>query len=154
MKRLFYFIAGTLLLSVTLHCCKTVYPSAEVNYLTGDEQTVTVRSVGLGDDEEKAIINAEQKVFDVLFFRGLPESRQKLPLIGTDESGEKAKNRDYFDKFYDGKRHKTFIMSSIPVGNLTRVKGGNKTITLDVKVNLSALRRDLETFNVIRKFGY
>jgi len=44
-------------------------------------------------------------------------------------------------------------MSSIPVSGLTKVKGG-KSITVDVKINLNALRSDLETFGVIRKFGY
>ncbi len=152
MKRNFYFGIITLLISILLPCCKTTYPSAEVNFLSGDEQTVTVRSIGLGNDEEKAIINAEQKVFDVLFFRGLPGSTQKIPLIGSNEQEEKAKHKKYVDGFYDGKRHKTFVMSSIPVSRIVIVKGGQKMFTLVVKVNLSALRRDLETFNVIRKF--
>jgi len=142
------------LLLSTINCSKRTYPSTEVNYLSGNEGTVTVRVVGMGSNEEKAIINAEQKVFDVLFFRGLPESTQKLPLVGSDEYDEKAKYKNYFNEFYNGKRYKTFIMSSIPVSNLAKVNDGNKMITLDVKINLSALRRDLETFNVIRKFGY
>ena len=138
---------------MAFNACRTIYPSAEVNYISGTEQTVTVRSVGIGINEEKALINAEQKVFDVLFFRGLPQSNQKLPMVGSDESAEKTKHKDYFNKFYDGKRHKTFVMSSIPVSGLTKVKGG-KSITVDVKINLNALRSDLETFGVIRKFGY
>lgn len=153
MKRYIYLISIVLLISIALPCCKTIYPSAEVNYLSGDEQTLTVRSVGVGNDEEKAIINAEQKVFDVLFFRGLPESKQKIPLIGSNEQEEKSKHKNYFDGFYDGKRHKTFVMSSIPVSN-AKAKSRQKIVTLDVKVNLSSLRHDLETFGVIRKFGY
>ena len=145
-----------LLFSIVLpvNSCRTVYPSLGLNYLSGDEQTITVRSVGTGNNEGKAIINAEQKVFDVLFFRGLPESKQKLPLIGSNESEEKEKHKNYFDKFYDSKRHKTFVMSSIPVSNATKIKGRQKQIAVDVKVNLSALRYDLETFGVIRKFGF
>jgi len=138
----------------TICCNKKVYPSAEVNFLSENEQTVTVRTIGMGNDKENAIINAEQKVFDVLFFRGLPESKQKLPLIGSNENEEKAKNKAYFDNFYDGRRYKTFVMSSIPVSNTVKVNSRQKMITLDVKVNLSALRKDLETFNLIRKFGY
>jgi hypothetical protein len=154
MKRFYYYLQVIFLFSILLLCCKTIYNSAEVNFLSGDEQTVTVRAIGLGKDEEKAIINAEQKVFDVLFFRGLPNSKQKLPFISSNESEEKIKHKKYFDSFYDERRYKTFVMSSISVGNVVKVKGGQKTITLDVKVNLSALRHDLETFNVIRKFGY
>jgi hypothetical protein len=137
-----------------VNACRTIYPSAEVNYLSGNESTVTVRAVGIGYDMEKAVVNAEQKVFDVLFFRGLPESTQKLPLTGSNESEEKAKHKKYFDDFYDGRRHRTFVMSSVPVTNLTKYRDGQKMIAVDVKVNLSALRRDLETFGVIRKFGY
>ncbi len=136
-----------------VNSCRTIYPSAEVNYLSGDEQTLTVRSVGVDIDKEKAIINAEQKVFDVLFFRGLPESKQKIPLISSNEHEEISNHKNYFDSFYDGKRHKTFVMSSIPVSNV-KARGRQKIVTLDVKVNLSALRHDLETFGVIRKFGY
>jgi hypothetical protein len=142
-------------LALSLNACRTaIYPSAEANYLSGSKGVVTVRAVGLGYDREKAVINAEQKVFDVLFFRGLPESAQKLPLVGSNESEEKARHREYFDGFYDGRRHRTFVMSSIPVTDLKKYKDAQKTITVDVKVNLSALRRDLETFGVIRKFGY
>ena len=140
--------------SLFFNACRTFYPSAEVNYLSGDENTITVRVIGVGSNEEKTILNAEQKVFDVLFFRGLPQSAQKLPLIGSNEIEEKTKHKKYFDEFYGKQRHRSFIMSSIPVSGLAKYKDGQKMISLDVKVNLSALRCDLETFGVIRKFGY
>jgi hypothetical protein len=148
-------IALSVLIALPLfNSCKTAYPSAEVHYLTGDDQTLTARSIGLGKDEETAIVNAEQKVFDVLLFRGLPDSKQKLPMIGTDESAARSKNPSYFDNFYNNRRHKTFVISSIPVTNAIRMKGGLKQITLDVKINLAALRKDLETAGAIRRFGY
>lgn len=151
MKRLFY-LGVMALMTCIISCSRTIYPSAEVNYLSGTEQTISVRVVGVGTNEEQAIINAEQKVFDVLFFRGLPESQQKMPMVGSDESAEKSKNKKYFNQFYNGQRHKTFVMSSIPVSGLTKAKEG-KSITVDVKINLSSLRSDLEKFGVIRKFG-
>ena len=141
-------------ISLFFNACRTIYPSAEVNYLSGDENTVMVRAVGIGVNKEKAILDAEQKVFEVLFFRGLPQSTQKRPLIGSNETEEKAKHKKYFDEFYDKQRYRSFIMSSIPVSDLAKYKEGQKMISVDVKVNLSALRRDLESFNVIRKFGY
>jgi hypothetical protein len=148
---LFLLFAASLAFS---SCSRKIYPSAEVNYLSGNEGTVSVRATGIGTNREKAILNGEQKVFDVLFFRGLPESTQKLPLIGSNETEEKARHKKYFDEFYDGQRHRSFIMSSIPVSDLAKYKNGQKMISVDVKVNLNALRRDLETFGIIRKFGY
>ncbi|MCB0512712.1 MAG: hypothetical protein KDC72_09195, partial [Bacteroidetes bacterium] len=81
------------------------------------------------------------------------ESNQKIPLIGSNEKEEKEKHKDYFNKFYANKRYKTFVMSSVPASSLTKVKS-EKMLSVDVKVNLSALRSDLETFGIIRKFGY
>jgi len=89
-----------------------------------------------------------------LLFRGLPESEQKSALIGTNEAEEIEKNKQYFEKFYTQKRYKTFIMSSVPVSTLTKQDGGAKSMASDIKVNLVALRNDLEQNNVIRKFGF
>ncbi len=150
MKRIY--LLGLLLLSATLLSGKKFVPSAEVNYLSGDAQTVTVRSVGFGKNVDKATLDAEQKVFEVLFFRGLPESVQKMPLAGSNESEVKSKHKQYFDDFFNKQRHATFVMSAIPVSE-AKVKGG-RTVTLDVRVNVSALRNDLEASNVIRKFGF
>jgi hypothetical protein len=113
-----------------------------------------MRAIGFGTNQEDAIIDAEINSFNVLLFRGLPESEQKIALIGTNEFNEKEKHKDYFNKFYTDKRYKTFIMSSIPTSSLTRHKGGKKSIAVDVKINLLSLRRDLEENNIIRKFGY
>jgi hypothetical protein len=35
-----------------------------------------------------------------------------------------------------------------------RYKGGKKNISVDVKINLVSLRKDLEENNIIRKFGF
>ncbi|MDR1120920.1 MAG: hypothetical protein LBM08_08375 [Dysgonamonadaceae bacterium] len=153
-QRITFQLVLLFVLPACFNACRTVYPSAEVNYLSGTENILTVRAVGIGHNREEAILNAEQKVFDVLFFRGLPESAQKLPLTGSNEIEEKNRHKKYFDDFYDGQRHKTFIMSSIPVSDPAKYRKGQKVISVDVKVNLTALRRDLETFGVIRKFGY
>jgi hypothetical protein len=135
-------------------CSKQVYPSGEVNFLSGDEQTVNVSAVGYGKTEGYAIADAEQNAFDVLLFRGLPESKQKMPLIRSDEATERSKKTDYFNQFYGNARYKTFVMSSVPISNAVKIKGGLKRIEMEVRINLSALRRDLETFGIIRKFGY
>lgn len=143
-----------ILLSLIFSCSRYLQPTAEVNYISSNDGTVTVRAVGIGLTTESAIENAEVNVFNVLFFRGLPESEQKTALIGTNETEEMASHKEYFNTFYKGKRYKTFIMSSIPTTNLVRHKGGEKSISVDVKVNLVALKNDLEQNNIIRKFGF
>ncbi|SNR71683.1 hypothetical protein [Flavobacterium sp. ov086] len=132
---------------------KTV-PASPVNYLSGNAGTITMRAIGTGGNQQDAISEAEKSAINVLLFRGLPESEQKTALIGSNESEEIEKHKEYFDKFYTQKRYKSFIMSSIPVGKFARQNGGKKSLPLDVKVNLAALRADLEQNNIIRKFGF
>ncbi len=143
-----------ILLLLSFGCSRKTLPTAEVNFLSGNDGTITMRAIGIDSNQEDAIIDAEINAFNVIFFRGLPESEQKMALIGTNETEEKEKHKDYFDKFYKEKRYKTFVMSSIPTSDLIKYKGGKKSISVDVKINLVALRKDLEQFNIIRKFGY
>ena len=143
-----------LLLSITYSCSKKILPTSEVNYLSGNDGTITMRAIGNGTNQQKAISEAEKNAINVLFFRGLPESEQKIALIGTNESEEIKKHEQYFEKFYMQKRYKTFIMSSIPASDFAKQNGGTKSLSVDVKVNLVALRKDLEENNIIRKFGF
>lgn len=142
------------LLSVTYSCSKKTFPTSEVNYLSGNDGTITMRAIGNGTNQQEAINEAEKNAINVLFFRGLPESEQKIALIGTNESEEIENHKQYFEKFYVQKRYKTFIMSSIPVSEFAKQNGDIKSLTLDIKVNLVALRKDLEQNNIIRKFGF
>ncbi len=141
-------------LSITTSCSKKTLPSSEVNYISENNGTITIRATGNGKNKREAISEAEKNAINVLFFRGLPESRHKIALIGTNESQEIEKHAQYFENFYTQNRYKTFIMSSIPVSDFAKKNEGAKSLTLDVKVNLVALRRDLEQNNIIRKFGF
>jgi hypothetical protein len=143
-----------MLLSVTYSCSNKTLPTSAVNYVSGNNGTITMRTIGNGTNQQEAISEAEKNAINVLFFRGLPESEQKVALIGTNESEEMEKHKLYFEKFYTQKRYKTFIMSSVPVSDFARQNGGEKSLALDVKVNLIALRTDLEQNNIIRKFGF
>lgn len=143
-----------LVMVLTTNCGRKTFATSEVNYVSGNEGTIVMRSIGVGANQQEAITIAEKRAINVILFRGLPESTQKTALIGTNESQEISKQKDYFDRFYNQLRYKTFIMSSIPVSDLQRQNGGGKSLAVDVKVNLVALRKDLEQSNVIRKFGF
>ena len=136
-------------------CSHKIIPSsAKVNYLSSSDGTLTMNSIGVGKNNEAAILNAEKNAFDVLFFRGLPNSEQKVALIGYNEIEIKNNNKPFFEKLYNKGRYKTFLMLSNPISNLSKVNGINKSVTIVIKINVSALRKDLEQYNLIRKFGY
>lgn len=144
----------SLMVLFTTNSCSTSksLPSAEVNYISGIDGNITMRAIGTGKSEGEAISDAIFNAFDVLFFRGLPQSEQKNALVGINENEERAKQKDYFDVFYKS-RYKTFITSSFPSSDLIKYSGGKKSIAIDVTINLVALRKDLEAHNIIRKFG-
>jgi len=143
-----------------LLCCQLTHAqkktvSAEVNFLSESTGIISVRAIGYGKNKVEAIDNAEINAMDVLLFRGLPESTQKDPLISTNSDEVKSKNKDYFDNFYAGKQFKTFINSAIPTTeDLIKNKGGKKSIAVDIKINIKALKLDLEEKKIIRKFGF
>lgn len=141
-------------LSITYSCSNKTLPNSSVNYISEKDGAITMRAIGYGANQQDAISEAEKNAVNVLLFRGLPESEQKMALIGTNESEEVEKNKHYFEKFYTQKRYKTFIMSSVPVSEFAKQNGGTKRLTLDIKINLTALRKDLEQNNIIRKFGF
>ena len=79
-----------------------------------------------------------------LLFRGFPESNQKTPLISTSEEEIEKQHPEYFKKFFEENRYKTFVTSS----------SKNAGKGQQVVINLRALKADLEQNSIIRKFGY
>lgn len=143
-----------LFLSVSVLGCKPTYYTHQVNYLEGTAQTISLRCVGYGNDRFMAINDAEQAAVKELLFRGVPLSQQKDALVSTNESESLRKNNSYFNELLSKGRYKTFIISSTPVSDISHYKGSLKQITVDVKINLYGLRKDLEQNNIIRPFGY
>ena len=102
-------------------------------------------------DKYSTQTEAEKQAFETLLFRGVPGSQVPNAMIGTDESEIKSKYKDYFQDFYGNRRCRTFIMSS------SKSSSGRKqaftSVTLELKINFHALRKDLENKGLIRGFG-
>jgi len=119
MKNLFLFIIGFCLLQ---SCNKSVYPTANVNYVSSSSGTITMNSIGFGNNQLDAQTDAEKNAIDVLLFRGLPGSQQTTPLIQINEADAKTKYNGYFTSFYNNKRYKTFITSTVAISSLVKNK--------------------------------
>jgi hypothetical protein len=134
-----------------LGCANTNRSSytAEVNLISYETGAITVKSVGYGNNRINAIADAQKNAFQVILFRGLPNNS---PIV-ENEGVAKVKSRDYFYRFFEQEYYKTFMMSSTESSNLISIRGGYK-ISVDIKVNTQALRKDLEQNQVVRKFGY
>lgn len=116
----------------------------------GDE--ITLRVVGYGKNGKKATEDAELNVIKALIFNGIANSRRTVPMINNPEKEVTSLHQEYFSNLY-AISYKNFISASktiIPFGK-NDIK--QKCITIDVTVNVRALRNNLEQNGIIRKFG-
>lgn len=126
--------------------------TGEVNFAAASEPgTLLVHAAGYGSTQQEALINAEQNAFNNLIFKGIPGSQYRLPMVGND-AGIRKTHEKYFQNLIDQKGYKAFMMSSEP-GSFKARKGA-KNLLATVKINVDALRRDMEQQNVLRKLGY
>lgn len=146
-------LSSLLLIVVLASCSPKTLPTGEVNY-TGSTDTGTISLTSTGyykGSITKAIEEAEKQAFETLLFRGVPGSQVPNAMIDTDESEIKSKYKDYFQDFYGNRRCRTFIMSS------SKSSSGRKqsftSVTLELKINFHALRKDLENKGLKRGFG-
>lgn len=149
-----YITLFTAILICLASCSSQKYMHSGVNLLSENDGTITVRSIGLGKNKKEAITKAEQNAIKVLLFRGLPSSQQNESILPINESEAISVYDRYFEEFFNEGRYRTFIMSSIPIGSFSKNGKTEREIPVDVKINLKALKRDLEAQGVIRKFGY
>ena len=150
-------ILGIILITGLYSCSSKIQPyssySGEVNFLFKEEQgTMVVESTGYGKNQSEALVDAQITAIKVLLFKGLPGTELNVPLI-ENENDANSKFSDYFQNLFQQGNYIKFIMSSTESANPVQKKG-NKTITLDIKINYNSLRKDLEQNQVIRKFGY
>ncbi|MBL4662299.1 MAG: hypothetical protein JKY22_01765, partial [Flavobacteriaceae bacterium] len=125
-------------------CAKKIITplTAEVNVVNEDRhKTIELRSIGFGSKKEDALYDSEKKAFEILFFRGIPNTSIENPLIGTNESELLAKHPAYFNSFFKN-RYKSFIMSIYEASPAQRNKGVVSVVS-DLKINILSLKKDL-----------
>ena len=63
-----------------------------------------------------------------------------------------SKHSLYFKRFFES-RYKSFIMSVYESSPSQKNKGVT-SVASDIKINILSLKKDLESNNIIRKFGF
>lgn len=147
MKRIFILS----FLSVVLGCLN-LNAQYQVNYIDTNGETMTFRVVGYGKNAKGATRNAELNVIKALMFEGIPNSQQHIPMVPETESVAMNKYGDELTPFFEG-QYQGEITRSVVVRQFGKDINKQKSITLDVTVNIRALRNKLERIGVIRKFG-
>lgn len=139
-------------------CLLTTYSISgqnKVNFLSDGSNTLSLRVTAYGKKAKEAIETAEQAAVRTILFRRIPGSNQvENPLIGVNEEKIQKEHKAYFKELFEEKRCSSFILSTVPVSKFSKDATKKKCIVADIKVNLQALRSDLEQHKVIRKFGF
>jgi hypothetical protein len=151
-KQLLWHLNAFILLLLT-SCNSSRINTGEVNYLAPSEKgTILVSAAGYGTSKPDAIGNAESNAFNNLIFRGIPGSQHQLPMV-QNEGEVRKQHSTYFSNLLDSGGYKTFMMTSEEQSGFVAARKNQKNILIKVKINVDALRRDMEQQGVIRKFG-
>lgn len=134
-------------------CLCEIHAQYQVNYISSNSTTVTLRSIGYEKKLDRAKTVAELATIKKLLFQGIDNAIQPSPLIETSETVAVKKHSNYFKNLYNG-RYKDFIQSSIIKQGLEKDATKKKCAIFDITINIKDLRRDLEQNGVIRKFGF
>ena len=124
----------------------------QVNCVDTNGETMTFRVVGYGKKAKEASRNAELNVIKALMFEGVPNTQQHIPMVPETESVAMSKYGKVLSPFFDG-QYQSEITRSVVVRKFGKDINKQKSIVLDVTVNIRALRDKLERLGVIRKFG-
>lgn len=148
MKRYIFLIA---LSAMCLWGCRSPKAIYNVIGVHSDANSITVRCNGYGKTNADALVDAGKYAVEQLLFRGIPNSNQSNPLIGTDEATAMSLHEAYLTELFGRERYLSFLTLTTPVDGGKEC--GNFWTVADITINLRALRMDMEQAGVIRKFG-
>lgn len=149
--------SSSLLLFILLfsNCISQKYISNGVDFISEASGVIKLRSTGVGNNVKAAATDAEINAMKQVLFRGIPGATISNPLLSTDEKQYLDNHKEYFNTFFNGKRYSTFIKSE---ENAVKIKSntskGTSKVLLVMEINIPSLKKDLENFGVLRKFGY
>lgn len=157
-SKLFYmkvqYLLAAVVLSALMACNSSKIVTGEVNYIGSQEPgTIQVSAAGYGATKKAAIENAERNAFYNLLFKGIPGSQYNLPMVPDGDKAQ-AKHKRYFTELLDEAGYKRFMMHSEPNSAFRPQVRSGENVQNYLKIDVTSLRRDLESHQIIRKFGY
>lgn len=127
--------------------------SAESFYLGKRGKDIIELSVkGYHKNRNKVIDAAERRAFEIILFRGLPNSEFRNPLFENEHEAKRL-NTDFFMTFFNDKIYRNFIVSSSTSTLVSKNKNKNYSQEIMLSINVHSLRKYLEQNEIIKKFG-
>ena len=147
--RIIYFLIITFLISCTPSKKLQFTRTGEVECEDYTTSVITVRSTARASDLSGAVYYAERNAFENLLFKGIPDCNLRTPLI-ENEGTFMSRYKSEFEQLINSNYVKYIVKSSTLNSNTQK---GITAITQLITIDLSALRKDLESRGIIRKFG-
>lgn len=151
MYKPFLFLVITI--ATLISCSKTIIPydrTGEVNAVSHENSIVVVRSQGRAENPGKAVYHAERNAFENLLFKGIPNTNQESPMI-PNETAAMSKHKATLSELLANQGYVKYIMDSY-TGNSSK-SGGVVAVEQVIKIDLRALRNNLENEGITKKFG-
>ncbi len=148
------FRMGFLLLGLTALSCSTpqsltYYRTGEVTCVRNDSRLVTVTSLHHGSDVTQAQLYAERNALENLLFRGIPGCYD-VPIV-NDEAASMKSHAGFYEWLIQSREYERYITERTL--NTSGVSKGPVTVSMDITFDVSALRKEMESQGVIKKFG-
>lgn len=146
-----------LLLSILLFTtiCFAQSPTGEARYVSSPEEGVLiVMADGYGKKKTVAFSDATKRAFKVLLESGLPGSFQYQPLLGASPQQVIADKASFFRNFYEAETYMQFVVGQRRGDFKRRARKTDPNVSVQLGINVAALRRYLEQAGVLRKFGF
>lgn len=142
----------TLFFLVLIISCKSSKSTGEtMQYKEASAGQVHVVSSGFGKTKGKSVNNAIENAVTNLLLRGIPDSNQKLPMLGNNAESVFKKNKGYFTKFFEKEVEKFIINREVSRFKFLNVNEPSTDVKL--LINTASLRQHLISDGIIRAFG-
>jgi hypothetical protein len=144
-----YLISALLLLIVISTGFIHNFTNGDVTLVSRTENTLVLRSIGYHSKKELTEEEAIKTTFRILFNIGVEGYNNGKPLV---DANCRKENKGYFDKMFSQGRYNMFVKSSRIVSGPER-QGKLFKSTVSIAIYISALERDMNTYNITPSFG-
>lgn len=112
---------------------------------------IEVTASGYGNTKSSSVENAIENAFKNILTQGIPQSNQVRPLLGNNALSVFEKNEKYFETFFKNESSKYILNQKIIKYNPLSKSQASSEVRLEI--HLEALRKKLESDNIISGFG-
>lgn len=131
-------------------CLAKNLPKATVDiakeYVT-DRDVLYLDATGYGKNKRTAIKNTQTEIYQRILLTGIPNTPLETALLNSMSLG---KQEQFLDNFIEAGRHERYTLLMEEVLPYDRK---SRSLTYRYKINLKALRNDLQKQNIIQPFG-